>query len=350
MAILLTKNSHMTLSLGRPRAIHLDDCNVRDPIDCDYPLDRTKRYPPAPSSFGRPSSFTPHWFQHEVGKMIHEVLSSGIHTAEANNHITALQYHRRIGSMIQQLPKSINPVHPDRSLDLSVAHLPIMRIQVEVTANAFLLAIHRRHSRAQSRNRELAIDAALKLLSAQHRLFCAMDRVPHTIFMLSYYSVDASLYLAAVLAGPSRDDPHLAEQIQLALNQTAERLSWMANRSAVAASGLAAIKRICPTQLLARIQDESSPQATTMPARNEPDHGQDAMPPGPPQTHESHIVDPDPLVDIDIWGPRSSDPTISTANAKDQEWPPSDAVDLFDPFMGVTDPEYTVESFLSELL
>lgn len=342
----------MSLSLGRPRTIHLEECSVRDPIDCDYPADRTKDYPPLLRSWsGLPSSFTPHWFQHQVGKMIHEVVSTGVNTAAGQNHLDALQHHQRLNDMVRSLPKSISPVNPDLSLDSSMPHLPVMRMQVEVTANAFLLALHRRHSRFHLANRSLAIDAALKVLSAQQQLFEVMGKASYKIFMLSYYSVDAGLYLAAILASHSPDNPSLTAEVKLSLRQATDRLSWIADRSVVAASGLVAIRGLYQRRSRSLARQQTPTFQDNAMAADEPNYAQYNTDPVSLPEGASQGFDPDVYTDTELQSSRSSAHAIALHSAvSDHQSHFSELTPTFDPFMGVTEMDYTLENFLSELL
>lgn len=333
----------MSISLGRPRSIRLEDCNVKDPIDCDYPCDKTQEYPPVASMSGLPSEFTAHWFQYQVSLVMHELLSSGVHKAEGQNHVSAIDYHRRIGSMVQRLPLPVNDISLDSLADSSVPHLSVICMQVEVTANAFLLALYRRHSRMHRLNRSFAVDAALQLLAAQERLFRLMSRVPHTIFMLSYYSVDAGLYLAALLAGHSHDDPQLVEQIKQALRLAIERLSWMADKSKVAASGLLAIRRILRGTMRPRDGISGVPSRTNHAAY-------EATPLSPPTSGYQNL-DSGSMEHVESRSNAADQDRLTTHDTlQDQQWPTPPLVYTFDPFMGVTAADYTVENFLSEMV
>lgn len=340
----------MALSLGRPRIVHVEDCKVNDPIDCDFPLNRENDYPPLVSHSG--SSFTSQWFQYQVSKLIQQVLSFGVHKSYGQNHTNALQFHQKIGTLLEGLPASFRSGDTDRrSLSATTDHFAILGMHIQVFANAFLLALHRQHSRYHLPNRSLAIDAALKMLVAQQKIFESMAKVSHAMYMLSYYSVDAGLYLAAVLAGPGLDSPQLHGEMTETLNQAMTRLSWMSSRNAVAASGLAAIQSILQkrpghqvpsaasnsrdaTEATHGTYNVTNTGGSSSAAASEPrftDSGSDS--------HMERETSSDWNSDRMNWTPFSQD----TQGAMPQlEYG-------FDPFMGVTQEDYTIERFLSEL-
>lgn len=252
--------------------------------------------------------------------------------------------------MIEALAKSICPADSDLSLDLDIRHLPVMRIQVRVTANAFLLALHRRHSRSHLANRSLAIDAALKIHSEQDKLFHIMDQAPHKIFMLSFYSVDAGLYLAAVISRHSFDNPYLVRQVRQKLSRATERLSWMADKSPVAASGLTAIRRICQDhrQVQTARERHTDRDAAFLPGH--PGFAADDVTPISPLGSEVQIAGLDLPVNPGVCSP-GADACLQVNNSSVEDRPgnPPQLAYHFDPFMGVTDLDYTIENFLSEL-
>src|SRR4051794_24827072 len=69
-------DSHMAIMLGRPRTIHLSDCTVNPPTDCDIPTDLSTRIPMPPSSEPWFTSYTTQLFNYALSHKIHDMLSS----------------------------------------------------------------------------------------------------------------------------------------------------------------------------------------------------------------------------------------------------------------------------------
>jgi hypothetical protein len=188
------------------------------------------------------------------------------------------------------------------------------RLHIAVTANAFLLALHRRHSRSNPHNRNLAIAAALDILKAQHHLCDVLGEVPYKAYMLSYYTIDSGLFLAAALASHPSSSP----QIHLALQQAVARLAWMAKRSPLASSGLVVLQRVYSRTVGV---GGDGPQALS-------------------STSSSLITDVTPASSDD--SSQSTTATFGTGIL--QDIPVRD----LDPFMGQTIENYTLEQFLTQ--
>lgn len=332
MSSLTHTHSHLSLSLGRPRAIHPGDCTVGDPTDCDFPSDPTMtEFPIIHDSHRPPSSYTPHWFQHQISKVINQVLSSDELGRRRNqNSEQALQTHLHVLSMLNDLPPAMNSHAPDSSWDATLPALAAKRLHISVTANAFLLALHRRHSRCNPHNRNLAITAALAILQAQHHLCEVLGEVPYKAYMLSYYTIDAGLFLAAVLASHPSSSP----QIHMALQQAVARLAWMAGKSPLAASGLAVLRRVYSWTV--GVSDEGS-QASSLYSSSSSD--------GVTPTFST-----DGMMNGEGNGPRGDDDDALTYSlegivGEGEGEPRSNG---YDPFMGVTMDDYTLEKFLAQ--
>ena len=313
--------SHLSLSLGRPRAIHPGDCTVRDPTDCDFPINpAVTGFPVIHNNLQPPSSYTSHWFQRKISTLINHVLSSDESGRRRNQDPEqALQIHDQVLSMLDDLPPAMHQHATDNSWDVTLPAIAAKRLQIAITANAFLLAVHRRHSRCSTHNRSLAIDAALAVLQAQHHLCEVLGEVPYKAYMLSYYTIDAGLFLAAALASHPSSSP----QIHLALQQALARLAWMAEKSPLASSGLAVLQCIYSRTVGA---NGNEPRASSLICLS-----------------SSSSIGATPNFSND--SSESTAASFGTGNVQDHHHYSQGSND---PFMGVTVEDYTLEQFLAQ--
>lgn len=265
---------------------------------------------------GPPSSYTPHWFQHKISKLIIQVLSSDEHGRRRNEDPEqALQTHSQVLAMLDDLPAAMRPHATDFSWDTTIPALAAKRLHIMVTANAFLLALHRRHARSSSHNCSLAIAAALAVLQAQHQLCEVLGEVPYKAYMLSYYTIDAGLFLAAALAS----HPNSSPQIHLALQQAVARLAWMAGKSPLASTGLLVLQRVYSRTVGVNGGGSQASSFTS-----------------------SSSAGATPTFSAD-----SSQIRTTTLGADDKL---ADHLNDSDPFMGLTMDDYTLEKFLAGMV
>jgi hypothetical protein len=236
-AFFTNSNSHMALILGRPRTINASDCTIKTPIDCNFPTDPSKTVPTTTSEDEAPSSYSPHLFHYALGQKVHEMLSLGANKRHLKDYDIVKALHDQVVSLLNAVPPGIRPENPDVSWDSKRPDLPKKRQHILGAATSFLMALHRPHVAAHSESRQAAVQAALDCLEAQQRLFELVSRHHYKIYTLSFYTIDAAVFLSSIIIVDPRVDQHLLEQINRALLQAIDRLELMKERSPMAKSG-----------------------------------------------------------------------------------------------------------------
>jgi hypothetical protein len=145
--------------------------------------------------------------------------------------------HDQVIGLIDALPPAMRPESPDTSWDSMKPHFPKLRQHIASVASSFLMALHRPHVATHPESRRAAIRAALETLESQQRMFSLMSEHHYKIYGFSFYTIDAGIFLSAMVVDQLPHDPTLLEQAQCALQQAVNRLALMMERSAVAISG-----------------------------------------------------------------------------------------------------------------
>lgn len=325
-AKLFSWDSHMSLNLGRPRFINMDDCTVHTPLDCDFPAEPGTT---APSSQVVTSSlYTPHCFMLQISRLIHRAMSSGAHRAVPGDPRLVDTFHHEVTHLLQALPPLMQLTQPgeDRRDGL---YLSGKRLQIAITANAFLLALHRQHAQIRPESRIAAVHAALNILSAQQRLSNLLNDVHYKLYMLSYYTVDASLFLASLTFGDAHYlNPHLNQQVIEALQVAATRLSWMAGRSRLAE---------CALRILGKFEARTYQRQRTQQG--------DISSASSSGTHEQHraALDSVGTVDVDVLSDRTLDSNIFGASSIMN-------LDFEELLTEIVSPSYVMYDFFSSML
>lgn len=233
----------MALILGRPRTIHVDDCTVMPPIDCDIFEDMLCNLPSTASNQHIPSSYTPVIFQHSMAHKIHEMFSSGAARPHIRNYSKVVMLDEEIIKLVNDLPPAVRPQDPDTSWDLQLPNLPKQRQQIACIAWSYLMSLHRPHVEEHAESRCAAIEYALKTLDAQEKLINLLDEHHYIVYGFSVYSIDAGMFLSAMILNFPLEDQQIIGRIDAALKQAITRLGRMKDRSAIAASGAKVLQR-----------------------------------------------------------------------------------------------------------
>lgn len=228
---------HMALILGRPRTIHVDDCTLMPPIDCDISADLSLNPTAAASNRHIPSSYSPVIFQYSMAHKIHDMFSLGATRPHIQDYSVVTWLHREVIELINKLPPAFRLEDPDTSWDSRLPNLPKQREYMACIAWSYLMSLHRPHVEEHLESRDIAIKCALNTLEAQQKLIDLIQEHHHIVYGFSFYSIDAGIFLSAVILNFPPEDQDMLGRIDAALRQAIARLERMKDRSVLAASG-----------------------------------------------------------------------------------------------------------------
>ncbi|RDW68008.1 hypothetical protein BP6252_09404 [Coleophoma cylindrospora] len=251
-------DSHMAFVLGRPRAINILDCTVRTPLDCNIPEQPSKIIPTPAHASEVPSTYSAHLFHYFLAQKIHEILSKGANKPHFADYNFILSLHDQVITELHNLPAAVRPENPDTSLDLRYPRLLKQRQHITNAAQSFLIALHRPHTKQHETSRKAATDAAFSCLRAQQGLFDLVKEHQYRIYNLSFYTIDAGMFLAAMVLEQKTIERAFLENIYMALSKAMTRLSLMQHRSAMARSGLQLLSGCCQKICLVHGLDHST--------------------------------------------------------------------------------------------
>ncbi|KAK9372533.1 uncharacterized protein V1513DRAFT_460508 [Lipomyces chichibuensis] len=238
-------DSHMALVLGRPRTINANDCTIKTPTDCDIPEDPSTTVPTSIGTANVPSSYTPRLFYYEISHKIHKMRAVAADRPYINDYNVVKVLHEQVMSLLDGLPPVFRPENPDISWDSRCPKFPKQRQQISIAASSFLMALHRPHVAIHKFSRDAGITAALNTLESQQRLFEMVSRHHYKFFYLSFYTIDAAMFLAATMIKHTPTDQVLLQDIYHSLRQAINRLLVIKERSPIAKSGVQVIAQCC---------------------------------------------------------------------------------------------------------
>lgn len=237
--------------------INLSDCNIELPIDCNIPEDPSKIVPTAAHFAGDnyiPSSFSVSLIHYSVSQLIHEMRATGTNSRCPQDYSVIQDFHDRLISLLDAVPLVLRPKNPDTSWDSRCPYLPLQRELVLASANSFLLALHRPHIHIYPESRKRALEAALVTLESQQRFFEKISRHQYKFFTLSFYTINAAFFLAAVTMMYPATEPQFKQEIYLSIRRAINKLALLESGNAIAGSGLKLLRH-CFQQM----QDSSGP-------------------------------------------------------------------------------------------
>ena len=258
--------SHMSLQLGRPRMINASDCTIRDPIDCDFPLEPSQTVLMRTSCADRPSSFTLQLVKYKIGQLIHRMMSVKMDKSLARDHQDVQLLHDEVLAMLEGLPPAARIEKPDTTWDLVVTGLVKQRLQISIVVHSFLIALHRPQASANPTSRRLSIEAAMRSLDASHELFEISQPHHHKIYTLVFHTIDAGIFLAVMAIKNQMLAPETHRRLVLILEQAMGRLKVLKVRNAAARHGekvlnkcLQIIDHTCAARI--RTEEAENPEA-----------------------------------------------------------------------------------------
>ncbi|RMZ37531.1 hypothetical protein AFCA_002060 [Aspergillus flavus] len=239
-------DSLMAMILGRPRTIHPDDCDVKPPIDCNIPKDPSKTVPmtvqPGESPNG-PTTVSAGLFRYALACKFHEMRALKADRPHLKDHNIIQGLHEQVVSLLENVPPYLRFKSPDTSWDGEYSFLPQLREEVFMTANLFLMTLHRPHILASAESRKAALEATLATLESQQRFFGQTSEHHYPLFGLAFYTIDASILLSIIVASypPHGHEPR--QYVYHVLQQAIERLSYVQPYNPIARSGLGIVQR-----------------------------------------------------------------------------------------------------------
>lgn len=233
--------------LGRPRAIHPDDCDVEEPTECNIPQDPSTCVPGTQeASVGRdePNTVSNNLFLYRLSKVWHTVKALKADRPYPQDYSIVQQLHDRVNRIMDWLPPTLRHELPNLSWDDQYPYLCQQREDILTKANLMLMALHRPHIKYRAESRRSALQAAIVILDSQHRSFTMAMPHQYKLFGLSFYTIDAALLLSVVAARylPKKDSEVMLK-IDYVLLQAMNRLSAMSSYSPIARSGLTILRQ-----------------------------------------------------------------------------------------------------------
>ncbi|OQE19204.1 hypothetical protein PENFLA_c019G07943 [Penicillium flavigenum] len=235
----------MAMILGRPRMIHRDDCDAKLPMECSIPRNPSTAVPMAVRPDESPSTTTvsASLFRYAIACKIHEMRAIKADYPHPKVYSVIRKLHEDTTSSLNGLPSSIRPDYPDTSWDLECPYLPHLREELKMTANLFLMNLHRPYIFSSTESRKAALQAAFTTLDSQLLSFAQAKQHQYHLFGLAFYTVDASFLLSIIAISCPPENHEARQNIENIVHRSIESLSTMERYNPIAKTGLAIVQR-----------------------------------------------------------------------------------------------------------
>ncbi|KAH0524007.1 hypothetical protein TsFJ059_008931, partial [Trichoderma semiorbis] len=238
-------DGYMAMLLGRPRMIHMDDCDVEPPMDCSIPGDPSTAVPMTvrPEDSQSISTASAPLFRYAMACKAHEMRALRADRPHLKDYSIVRTLHEEIMSLVEALPAFLRVKNPDTTRDADIPYLPQLRQEVQVMTNLFLMTLHRPHIISNLESRRGALQAALETLDSQQSFFAHAKQHQYQLFGFAFYTVDASFLVSIITILFPPQNSETRQKVSHSLHQAIESLSIMQTSNAIAASGLDIIQR-----------------------------------------------------------------------------------------------------------
>lgn len=249
----------MAMLLGRPRMIHLDDCDVKPPMDCNIPKEPSAAIPMTvrPGDDNSITTVSAPLFRYALAYKVHEMRAMKADRPRPKDYSVVRTLHEKIISSLDELPAFLRLKNSDTTWDLEFPYLPQLRHELKVMANLFLMTLHRPHIISNIESRKAALQAGLETLDSQQRSFEQAEPHHYHLFGLAFYTVDASFLVCiiAILFPPQNRETK--QRIDQSVQRAIDSLTNMKDSNPVAKSGLDILQR-CYQKLKSAFESPSN--------------------------------------------------------------------------------------------
>lgn len=237
--------SYVAMILGRPRTIHIDDCDAEPPMDCSIPKDPSTAVPMTVRLEDSPhvSTASAPLFRYALARKVHEMRALKADRPRPKDYSVVQTLHEDIISLVEALPAFLRQKNPDTTWDLDHPYLPQLREELQVMANLFLMTLHRPHIISHLESRKAALQVSLETLDCQLISFAQAKQHQYHLFGLAFYTIEASLLVCIIMILFPPQNHETKQKVGHSLQQAIESLSDMKPFNPMAASGLDIIQR-----------------------------------------------------------------------------------------------------------
>lgn len=235
----------MAMILGRPRMIHMDDCDAKPPMNRNIPSDPSTAVPMAlrPEDNRGIATVSALLFRYALACKVHEMRALKADHPHPKDYSVVRTIHGGLISLLDELPAFLRLKNSDTTWDLKYPYLPQLRQELQVVANLFLMTLHRPHIISNAESRKAALQAALETLDCQHRIFAQAKGHHYHLFGLAFYTIDASFLVSIITILFPPQDYEAKRKIDHSLQQAIESLSDMKAFNPTAEAGLDVLQR-----------------------------------------------------------------------------------------------------------
>ena len=242
--------------------INVDDCNFREPMDCNIPKDPSRVVPltvATDTDQNEPTSISASLIRYKLTLLIHEIRALKADKPHPKDYSIVQRLHEQVTSVMDKIPPVLRHQNPDMSWDSTHPYLPQQRESLLTLANMVIMALHRPHIFAHAESRRAALQAAISTLESQQRSFNQTPKYHYKLF-LSFYTIDAAILFCMIIGMdlPHRED--VKQQIEHVLLQSINMLALMEDVNPMAKAGLKILQK-CHQEL------KRSFEATTIATR-----------------------------------------------------------------------------------
>lgn len=131
--------------LGRPRTINPDDCDVKEPMNCNIPREPSTTVPMTQEYTGdrdEPNSISKNLILNKLAEMFHKMRALKADRPCPKDYSLIQNLHKEADAIVEDVPATLRYENPDTSWDTQYPYLLQQREDIITLTNLFLMALH----------------------------------------------------------------------------------------------------------------------------------------------------------------------------------------------------------------
>ncbi|KAI1629276.1 hypothetical protein EDD37DRAFT_645035 [Exophiala viscosa] len=204
-------DSLIAMILGRPRTINADECDVDD------------RWTATSQRTHQPQCQCQTNMQ--TVKMFKQMKALSADKPFPKDYSTITRLHNQLKAMLDDVPATLKHQNPDTSWNSQYPYLKQQRELILTYANLFLMTLHRPHVANHADSCRCAVQASVTALESLARSFALTAVAQYKSFALSFYTVDASIFLSCIVAIYPPIENEVQSRVDHVLRQALHRCS-----------------------------------------------------------------------------------------------------------------------------
>lgn len=236
----------MSLGLGRPTTINIEDAKPPFPIDAPIPKDRHSILPEPRGPTEPPTALTMLLWNAELAAPLWDIAQLEREGTQLQDYSRIETMHKLLNHVNDHCPAFFRGQAPDTTFDShpDCGWLPKARVAFQSLSAFNIMALHRPYIFTQPASRTAALRSALEILRSQRTYFELIGIAEYRTHAIVLTTFDAIVLAAAIYILHPRENRYELDEIAYHYEWGMQRFATIASRNPMAKSALDVLKAV----------------------------------------------------------------------------------------------------------